>query len=262
MLGFLTRTNPDVHGLTGHETNLLNTSDPSAGHITVSDTAPYVSPYDPCHGLGCVTEQIYGADTAAGPATMDGFAQLEKALGNDPQNIMDMFTADRCVAQARPRPRPYVVCGAVWVGVALGISMCCVQVAPLHCCCCCTLLLRRCRCACRCVRAFVGTHARASIRRLPVLSTLAQEFALFDEWYASVPGPTNPNRRFLHCATACGSLDDADYDPVGFTCRSVFDNLDQLGIDWAIHYYDWCVERQYNRRGHVVVEFDHTGVTN
>jgi phospholipase C len=29
---------------------------------------------------------------------------------------------------------------------------------------------------------------------VPVISTLAQEFALFDHWFASIPGPTMPNR--------------------------------------------------------------------
>jgi len=40
---------------------------------------------------------------------------------------------------------------------------------------------------------------------VPIISTLAQEFALFDHWHAAVPGPTEPNRLFAHTGTAYGS---------------------------------------------------------
>jgi phospholipase C len=39
---------------------------------------------------------------------------------------------------------------------------------------------------------------------LPVLSTLAQEFAVCDSWYCSLPGPTWPNRFFALGASAAG----------------------------------------------------------
>ena len=39
---------------------------------------------------------------------------------------------------------------------------------------------------------------------LPILTTLAQEFALFDGWFASVPGPTQPNRAYAASATSNG----------------------------------------------------------
>ena len=29
---------------------------------------------------------------------------------------------------------------------------------------------------------------------IPVYNTLAQNFVIFDKWFADVPGPTNPNR--------------------------------------------------------------------
>jgi hypothetical protein len=43
-------------------------------------------------------------------------------------------------------------------------------------------------------------------RQLPVVFTLAKEFALCDRWYASMPGPTWPNRIFAHAASS-GGLD-------------------------------------------------------
>jgi phospholipase C len=45
-----------------------------------------------------------------------------------------------------------------------------------------------------------------TLRQLPVLSTLAQEFALCDHWFSSMPGPTWPNRMFIHAASS-GGLD-------------------------------------------------------
>jgi len=41
---------------------------------------------------------------------------------------------------------------------------------------------------------------------LPVLNALAQEFVVCDNWHASMPGPTWPNRLFVHAASA-GGLD-------------------------------------------------------
>src|SRR5580765_4442632 len=42
---------------------------------------------------------------------------------------------------------------------------------------------------------------------VPVISSLAQNFVVCDRWFSSVPGPTWPNRFFLHAATANGLLD-------------------------------------------------------
>jgi phospholipase C len=43
-----------------------------------------------------------------------------------------------------------------------------------------------------------------SVDQLPVLSALAQEFAVCDRWHASMPGPTWPNRMFVHAASSAG----------------------------------------------------------
>ena len=39
---------------------------------------------------------------------------------------------------------------------------------------------------------------------IPVLTTLAQSFAVFNWWFSSLPGPTWPNRYFIHAATSGG----------------------------------------------------------
>jgi phospholipase C len=42
---------------------------------------------------------------------------------------------------------------------------------------------------------------------LPVLSTLALQFAVFNRWFASIPGPTICNRAFAHYGTSFGRVD-------------------------------------------------------
>src|ERR1019366_4186868 len=42
--------------------------------------------------------------------------------------------------------------------------------------------------------------------KLPVLTTLATEFAVFNRWFASIPGPTLCNRAFAHYGTSFGQV--------------------------------------------------------
>jgi phospholipase C len=49
--------------------------------------------------------------------------------------------------------------------------------------------------------------------KLPILSTLAQQFCVCDHWFSSVPGPTFPNRAFAHAATSIGRV---DMSPIGY----------------------------------------------
>jgi hypothetical protein len=41
---------------------------------------------------------------------------------------------------------------------------------------------------------------------LPVMSTLAKEFAVFDHWHCAVPSQTFTNRAFFHCGTSGGKV--------------------------------------------------------
>jgi phospholipase C len=49
---------------------------------------------------------------------------------------------------------------------------------------------------------------------LPVLSTLALEFAVFNRWFASIPGPTICNRAFAHYGTSFGRVDMNPFDVI------------------------------------------------
>ncbi|SRR5579872_15615 len=71
-------------------------------------------------------------------------------------------------------------------------------------------------------------------KKLPVLSTLAKEFALCDHWFSSVPGPTWPNRFFLH---ACTSLGYTDNNPRDYNMRTIFENISDVGKTWRIYFH-------------------------
>lgn len=49
---------------------------------------------------------------------------------------------------------------------------------------------------------------------LPVLTTLALEFAVFTRWFASIPGPTICNRAFAHYGTSFGRVDMNPFDVI------------------------------------------------
>jgi hypothetical protein len=79
--------------------------------------------------------------------------------------------------------------------------------------------------------------------QLPVLTTLAREFAICDRWFSSMPGPTWPNR-FFAMAASSGGLDDSPgtldivtsttVEGYRFANGNIFDLLDGYCIDWRI----------------------------
>ena len=75
---------------------------------------------------------------------------------------------------------------------------------------------------------------------LPVLSTLAQQFAVFNYWHSSLPGPTWPNRFFIHSATSGGLTDSPGTDTVlggfSFANGTIYDRLKQAGKNWRIYH--------------------------
>ncbi|MGH8142980.1 MAG: alkaline phosphatase family protein [Steroidobacteraceae bacterium] len=84
---------------------------------------------------------------------------------------------------------------------------------------------------------------------LPVLTALARAYCLFDNWYASMPGPTWPNRFFAHAASSGGldnSPSDAEciesetIDSLSFTFQhgTLFERLQQAGKSWRVYHAD------------------------
>jgi len=74
-------------------------------------------------------------------------------------------------------------------------------------------------------------------QNVPIISSLALDFAIFDQWFASVPGPTHPNRLFSLTATSRGTIDNTDIS-TGFPQKSIFDQLDEVKVDWKYYHTD------------------------
>lgn len=71
--------------------------------------------------------------------------------------------------------------------------------------------------------------------RLPTLAALAREYAICDQWFSSVPGPTLPNRAFAHFGTSFGRL---DMSPDFFRAQpSIYHRLRKAGHKGKIYYY-------------------------
>ena len=77
---------------------------------------------------------------------------------------------------------------------------------------------------------------------LPFYYGLAQSFAISDRQFASVLGPTFPNRSYLMAATSFGHLTTNDTVPpvVGYQpiTGTIFDQFDKHGITWADYFED------------------------
>jgi phospholipase C len=70
---------------------------------------------------------------------------------------------------------------------------------------------------------------------LPVLSGLAQGYAVCDYWFASAPTETLPNRAFALAGTSQGIMDDKTKT---YTCPSIFGALTAAGVSWMCYGYD------------------------
>jgi phospholipase C len=87
--------------------------------------------------------------------------------------------------------------------------------------------------------------------QLPVLSQLARHYAVCDDWFASVPSQTNPNRSFLMCGTSNGMVNNGDLETnpqakeieavLGMAigddrvdAPTIFNALNAAGADWNV----------------------------
>jgi phospholipase C len=69
---------------------------------------------------------------------------------------------------------------------------------------------------------------------LPILSGLATGYAVCDEWFASVPTETMPNRAFALAGTSLGRVTDTSSY---FDTPSIFGSLSRAGVTWKIYGY-------------------------
>jgi len=73
--------------------------------------------------------------------------------------------------------------------------------------------------------------------QLPVLTTLANNYAVCDQWFSSVPGPTQPNRAFAHFGTSFGYTDESN-DYARVPGPSIYERLRAVKHASKVFYQD------------------------
>ena len=72
--------------------------------------------------------------------------------------------------------------------------------------------------------------------QLPVLTALAQNFAISDAWFCSVPSQTWPNRSFVHAGTSNGNVDNGVItNPFHWDVMTIFNVLQSMGASWKVY---------------------------
>eukprot|EP00245_Coleochaete_scutata_P013706 TRINITY_DN5664_c0_g2_i1.p1 TRINITY_DN5664_c0_g2~~TRINITY_DN5664_c0_g2_i1.p1 ORF type:complete len:561 (+),score=79.61 TRINITY_DN5664_c0_g2_i1:132-1814(+) len=72
---------------------------------------------------------------------------------------------------------------------------------------------------------------------LPVYSSAAMEFALFDKWFAALPASTQPNRLFIHSATSHGAIANHPEDLVrGFPQKTIYECVEESGLNFGVYF--------------------------
>jgi phospholipase C len=73
--------------------------------------------------------------------------------------------------------------------------------------------------------------------QVPVLASLARNYAVCDAWFASVPSQTWANRAFLHAGTSNGHVDNGSVpDPLEWNVPTIFNVLESVGASWAVYH--------------------------
>lgn len=88
----------------------------------------------------------------------------------------------------------------------------------------------------------VPTDCRAPMHyftpeQVPVISALARAFGVCDQWYASAPCQTWPNRFFVHTGTCLGYVNNSNF-PIPFPAPSIFGRLSTCGVGWRVYFHD------------------------
>jgi phospholipase C len=91
-------------------------------------------------------------------------------------------------------------------------------------------------------RAIMGSFVP---EMMPVFSSLARNFAIYDHWHCAVPSQTFCNRSFFHASTSHGFVTNGGnggyrkwIDQSKTTGTTIFNRLEDAGIDWAVYYDD------------------------
>ena len=77
---------------------------------------------------------------------------------------------------------------------------------------------------------------------LPSINALADAYCICDNWFSEVPGPTQPNRLYMHAATSAGFAHNVWSKK--FDVQTIYNNLAAAGVTWATYDFDLNEVRQ------------------
>ena len=73
--------------------------------------------------------------------------------------------------------------------------------------------------------------------QIPITWALADAYTTCDQWFASLMGPTLPNRFYWHAATSCGYRSNSVINAVGsLSTPTIYHRLRDRNIEWAYYY--------------------------
>ena len=91
------------------------------------------------------------------------------------------------------------------------------------------------------VEEIMGYFQRDSF---PVYEYIANNFTICDNWYASVPTCTLPNRAFALCASSDGHINNKCKGidmKLLYKCDTIFDRLNDKNLPWKVYYNDFPI---------------------
>jgi len=80
---------------------------------------------------------------------------------------------------------------------------------------------------------------------LPSINALADAFCVCDHWCSEVPGPTQPNRLYMHAASSFGFVHNV-WSHV-FAGRTIYNSLQDAGSTWATYDFDQNEVLEFNQ---------------
>ena len=73
--------------------------------------------------------------------------------------------------------------------------------------------------------------------KVAVYRELVTEFSVCDQWFASLPASTQPNRLYVHSATSHGAIGNVTEKLIqGYPQKTIFESLEESGFSFGIYY--------------------------
>ena len=77
---------------------------------------------------------------------------------------------------------------------------------------------------------------------IPCLKSIAENYAVCDAWFASVPSQTWPNRSFVHCGWSNGHVNNAPDDPLRWDIETIYNEMTSTRkASWSVYYDEFFI---------------------